>query len=301
MTLPRACPVCGAGESARLFEARDAHYGVPGSWWLRECAACSSFFLECPPSQAELARLYGDDYYAYEIAPPSNGKRLVQKLLGYSTEPRDPPFARPVRVLDFGCGAGEFLLRARARGWTPFGVEISPHAREVARRHGLDVRSTLLGADGFEPGSFDYVRANHSLEHVLNPVETLREMWTVLKPGGTLFIGVPTTTSENARMFGASWWHVTAPLHTFIPSTRGIKHLVEQVGFRVESLRTNGTYAGTAGSLQIALNRGTSRRSSEGLLFRLRPLLLIGHWYAKLQDVRGVGDSLELVATRVAA
>jgi SAM-dependent methyltransferase len=245
--------------------------------------------------------LYGADYYAYEIASPSKSKRLLHALLGYSTATRDPELPTQIRMLDFGCGAGEYLLRARKKGWSAFGVENNARAREVAARHGLDVRPTLLGADGFKPESFDYLRANHSLEHVLNPAETLADMWTALKPGGRLFIGVPTASSENARLFGASWWHVTAPLHTFIPSSAGLRGLVEAAGFRVDAMSTNGTYAGTAGSLQIMLNRGTPRRSHEGLLFRLRPLLLVGHWVSKLQDARGVGDSLELIATKAAA
>jgi SAM-dependent methyltransferase len=297
----RSCPVCGDDQSSRKFEARDAHYGIEGSWWVRECGACGSFFLESPPSQAELEQLYGADYYAYEIASPSKSKRLLHALLGYSTATRDPELPTQIRMLDFGCGAGEYLLRARKKGWSAFGVENNARAREVAARHGLDVRPTLLGADGFKPESFDYLRANHSLEHVLNPAETLADMWTALKPGGRLFIGVPTASSENARLFGASWWHVTAPLHTFIPSSAGLRGLVEAAGFRVDAMSTNGTYAGTAGSLQIMLNRGTPRRSHEGLLFRLRPLLLVGHWVSKLQDARGVGDSLELIATKAAA
>lgn len=292
--------MCGSGESAREFSARDSHYGIPGDWWIRRCGACESFFLENPPSEDELTALYPASYYAYTISRPSRTKVLLQRVLLYSKSTREPTFDRPGRVLDFGCGSGQFLLSMRHRGWECAGVEINEIARERARGVGLDVRPTLLGRDGFAPCSFDYIRANHSLEHVLEPAETLRHMYLSLKPGGTVFIGVPTNSSESSRVFGASWWHLTPPLHTFVPSTGGMRHLLERAGFAVTRISTNGDYSSTAGSLQIALNRGTSRRSHEGIVFSIRPLLLVGHWVAKLQDVRGVGDKLELIAVKPA-
>lgn len=296
--MARACPVCGYAESTRKYRARDPHYGIPGEWWIRECSACDSFLLEELPTQEELASLYAETYYAYCIRPSSRTRRMLRRLLMYSTRTGEPVFDRPGRMLDFGCGAGEFLLEMRERGWQCAGVEISAVARARARSLGLDVRSSLLGSDGFEPASFNYIRANHSLEHVPAPAQTLKDMHALLKPGGRLFVGVPTNTSQSARVFGAAWWHLTPPLHTFVPSTHGMRQLVERSGFTVSQLSTNGDYAGTAGSLQILLNRGTARRSNEGLVFRLRPLLLLGHWAAKAQDLFGVGDKLELIATR---
>jgi SAM-dependent methyltransferase len=266
---------------------------------VRECGACASFFIEHPPSEEQLARLYpAESYYAYAVAPSSASKRLLQRILGYSKEPREPRFAAPGRVLDFGCGAGEFLLQMRDRGWQCAGVEISPAARNTAREQGLDVRPNLRGAGGFDGERFDYVRANHSLEHVLNPARILADMHALLKPGGTLFIGVPTASSENAQVFGANWWHLCPPLHPFVPSTRAITELVRRVGFIISGSTLNSDYGSTAGSLQIALNRGSGRRSNQGLIFALRPLLLAGYWAARLQDLRGVGDKLEIVATR---
>ena len=293
--------MCDTRSSRRRFLARDAHYGIAGEWWLRECDSCASCFLEEPPSEEALASLYAPDYYAYSVQRPSRLRQALRRLLLAAHMPREPVFDRPGRVLDFGCGAGEYLLRLRQGGWDCAGVEISDVARARAAARGLDVRPALTGSNGFEPGAFDYVRANHSLEHVLRPRDTLRQMYEVLKPGGTLFIGVPTATSENARMFGAHWWHVTAPLHTFVPSTAGATLLVESVGFHITRVSTNSNFAGTAGSLQIVLNRGNARRSAKGLLFTLTPLLLVGHWYARLQDLRGVGDQLELIASKPVA
>ncbi len=289
------CPVCGSATDAGGFEARDAHYGNPGVWLLRRCGTCGSFALDPKPSDAELLGMYpAESYYAYRMAPERPVRdRLRRFFMGPET--REPTFRTPGGMLDFGCGAGHFLLRMRAAGWTCAGVEVSDAALEVARSHGLRVEK---GLSAYPPASFDYVRANHSLEHVTAPREILEDMYRVLKPGGTLFLGVPTNESQNARLFGRYWWYLGAPVHPVTFSTRGLLSLVRDIGFEPVRVSTNSDFGSTAGSLQIFLNRTSGRRSSEGILFSLKPLLLVGHWLAKLQDAAGVGDKLEVIARK---
>lgn len=290
------CPVCGSDRTAGGFRARDPHYGNAGSWYERRCGDCGSFALEPMPSDAELAGMYPpDSYYAFRLAAVRPMRDRLRRWLGMSLETREPAFAAPGRVLDFGCGAGEFLLKRRAAGWTCAGVEVSEAALAVARGQGLRVETSLAAC---ESGAFDYVRANHSLEHVARPRDVLRDMHRVLKPGGTLFIGVPTNESQNARWFGPYWWYLGAPVHPVTFSTRGLLALLRDTGFEIVRVSTNSDFGSVAGSLQIVLNRRSGRRSSEGVIFRLKPLLVLGQWLAKLQDLCGVGDKLEVIARK---
>ncbi|HEY8259115.1 MAG TPA: class I SAM-dependent methyltransferase [Gemmatimonadales bacterium] len=292
------CPVCDSPRDAGHFQARDPHYGNPGRWSIRRCADCGSFALDPMPTDDELLGMYPDDsYYAYRIQPDRPGRTRLKRLVGAAPGTREPEFDVPGRVLDFGCGAGDFLLRMQAAGWTCAGVEVSDAALEVARSHGLRVEKGLAA---YPSGSFDYVRANHSLEHVARPREALDEMYRVLAPGGTLFLGVPTNESQNARLFGEHWWYLGAPVHPVTFSTRGLLALLRAAGFEPVRVSTNSDFGSTAGSLQIYLNRHTTRRSSEGVVFALKPLLLLGHWVARLQDACGVGDKLEIVARKPA-
>ena len=294
-----SCPICLSGNHSRLFQARDHHYGISGQWWIRECSACGTYFLEDPPPSDELSQLYPQEtYYSYSIPHPSALKRFLHNLVGYSRNSGEPRFTRPGRVLDFGCGAGERLLEMRSQGWDCAGVEISSRARAVAREHGLDVRSEISGPNGFERGGFDYVRSNHSLEHVLDPGKVLKDMFDALKPGGTLFLGTPTVSSQSARIFGPHWWYLTPPLHAFMPSSTGLADLVRRSGFVVSKMRTHSDHAGIAGSLQILLNRSTARRSNQGPIFAFKPFLVAGYWIARLQDFFRVGDKLEIVAVK---
>jgi SAM-dependent methyltransferase len=292
------CPVCDSSRDAGSFQARDPHYGNPGRWWLRRCADCGSFALDPMPTEDELLGMYPDEsYYAFRISPERPVRTRLKRLVGAVPGTREPAFDAPGRVLDFGCGAGDFLLRMRAAGWSCAGVEVNDAALGVARSHGLRVERSLAA---YPPASFDYIRANHSLEHITRPREPLEEMFRVLAPGGTLFLGVPTNESQNARLFGEHWWYLGAPVHPVTFSTRGLLALVRAVGFEPVRVSTNSDFGSTAGSLQIFLNRNSGRRSSEGVIFAVKPLLLLGHWVARLQDACGVGDKLEIIARKPA-
>ena len=293
---PAVCPVCGSGQSERRFRARDPHYGNGGWWWERECAGCRSLFLDPMPGASDIPGFYPDDeYYAYRPGSRSRFKQAVMTALGCGSPTREPQFERPGKVLDFGCGAGDFLADARERGWECCGVEVSERAVAAAQERGLDVRHAL--AD-YPDASFDYVRANHSLEHVLDPPAVLREMHRVLKPGGTLFIGVPTRDGLPARIFGQYWWYLGAPVHPVTFSTAALTDLIRASGFRPVRVATHSDYGSITGSLQIYLNRHNGRTSSDGVLFRFKPALLLGHWSARLLDWAGMGDKLEIVALK---
>jgi SAM-dependent methyltransferase len=119
-----------------------------------------------------------------------------------------------MRLLDVGCGTGDFVAHARDAGWDASGVEPSRLASERARGRGLEVfQGTLAEALAAHRGpGFDAITMLNVLEHVPDPVEHVRQCRALLAPGGALAVVVPndfTVVQEAARAAigtEARWW-----------------------------------------------------------------------------------------------
>lgn len=116
-------------------------------------------------------------------------------------------------LLDVGAGAG-FLLRAAVeRGWEAIGVELSRPSREHIRArveavlHDVDVKNAPIRRD-----SVGVVTLSHSLEHVLDPLGTLKRVREVLRPGGFVYVAVP-NWAAGTRVFLRGQISWVAPCH----------------------------------------------------------------------------------------
>jgi len=295
------CPGCESPAQRELCVTRDRHYGIQGDYRVVQCETCELVFLNPMYEDSELALLYPEDYYAYQdcFRKPSRIEKFLKKLLRYEAGVKDPSFDRPGKVLDVGCGSGWFLARMRDQGWDTYGVEISETAAKLgSKKAGLCIfHGTFLKAN-LPTEFFDYVRLNHSFEHMSRPIETLREIWRVLRPGGRVLIVVPNHASLNARIFGRYWWFLGVPVHPFNYSVKNLPGFLTRAGFEVKSVINNSTYPGILGSLQIWLNRNNGRKSEEGFLISAVPLKIVFHWVAKIFDRFGQGDVIELIASK---
>jgi SAM-dependent methyltransferase len=95
--------------------------------------------------------------------------------------------AEPRRVLEVGCGMGNFAERvARKTSAEVIATDLSPRMVELARERGLDARVADVQVLPFEDGEFDCAIANAMLYHVEDLDRALVELGRVLEPGGRL-------------------------------------------------------------------------------------------------------------------
>lgn len=113
-----------------------------------------------------------------------NSNRHILSLLG-------PANSR--RILDVGCGSGTFLVDARDAGWKVSGLEINAKFPEFCRSvHGIDdVKCGVISNPPFSEASFDVVSLLDVLEHMYDPLLTIRQSARLLNPGGLLLIKSP--------------------------------------------------------------------------------------------------------------
>ncbi len=149
------------------------------------------------------------------------------------------------RVLDLGCGAGEFSAALAAAGAHPVGVDVAPEAlrRAAAGAPGLDLR---LWRDGealpLDDASVDVVWAGEVVEHVADVAPWLSEVRRVLRPRGTLLLTTPhhgpltlLGLAFSPRRFAAHFEPRSDHLRFFSPRT--LRALLDDLGFDVGQLR----------------------------------------------------------------
>ena len=130
-------------------------------------------------------------------------------------------------VVDFGCGAGALL--ATLQIGERIGVEPNPPAREAGEARGVRV---VASTRELEDEIADVVISNHALEHTLAPLDELRELRRVLKPGGRLVMWLPIDDWRAQRRPGED---VNHHLYTWTPLL--IQNLLDEAGFAVRECR----------------------------------------------------------------
>jgi SAM-dependent methyltransferase len=229
------CPVCRSGNARFLFENEDILYGYPDSFPLWRCNDCGHIFLVGNFTPEMLTNLY-THYYPRSHFDIENYKPYLEEkgfmawLDGKSAGCHRwvPP---NVRVLDIGCGFCQTLGYHKNRGCEVYGCEADENIKLIAERHGFNVHVGLFNPDNYEKDFFDYVTMDQVLEHIVDPIETLRQIHTILKPGGKLIVGVPDPACIERYTFGRHWQNWHTPYHPNMFSQKSMKTAFEQTGF----------------------------------------------------------------------
>jgi SAM-dependent methyltransferase len=128
------------------------------------------------------------------------------------------------RLLDIGCGYGFFLQEMKCRGWRVEGIEISEVGRQYARdRWDIHVYSQTLENLSLPGNFFDVVTLFYVIEHVNDPLDLLKEVKRILKPGGLILLRWPHST-PIVRILGPlskklDLYHTPYHLYDFSPRT----------------------------------------------------------------------------------
>jgi SAM-dependent methyltransferase len=240
--MTKNCPICQSNRIKFLFENYDILFGYPDSFMLNRCQNCGHIFIADIFTQEMLSDLY-TNYYPrkhfdvdlYKPYPESSG--FFAWLDGDRAScHRWVP--KNVRVLDIGCGYCETLGYYKNRGCEVYGVEADENIAKIAERYGFNVHAGFFDANNYKKDFFDYVTMNWVLEHCLNPEETLRQVYSVLKPGGKLIFSVPNIFSLSRYTFGKLWLNWHTPYHLHLYSQQSARLLIEKTGFQWNGSRS---------------------------------------------------------------
>ena len=230
-----ACPVCGGREFRALTQV--------GPHPVVQCRSCGLGLTNPQPSDAELGEIYGPNYILIENDPVGEAMVLRSKratadhyldLLAAAGVPPDG------QLLEIGCGAGNFLVRAADRGFDVTGLEYSPYAAERARKN-LSGRGRVLhgeiGILAAEQDAYAVCVLCDVIEHVRQPADFVREIFRLLRPGGVLLVVTPSLDSWSARCLGSRWM-VYKGEHLFYFTRATIERQLREAGYRQVTLHS---------------------------------------------------------------
>lgn len=197
-----------------------------------ECRGCGLVFL------SSFDHVYENYYeqsgmHATAIDVPSWLRQSAQ-----DDERRFDQFRRCIEnksVLDFGCGAGGFLMHARTVAARVCGVEIEQRLVPHFAAEGLDVRASVGDFDE----RFDLITLFHVVEHFADPAALLKELAGLLKPGGRIIVEVPSADDALLTLFQCkpfsefTYWGC----HLFLFNGSTMPLLVSKAGCTVEYLK----------------------------------------------------------------
>ena len=258
------CSVCNSTGVELYKDLSDKLFGSNGKWNLFICTkkSCNTIWLNPAPAEEEIYKAY-QKYYTHidSTARKINTLRkffiriqesYLANKYGYpSTTPKFLGlflFLAPLRrsatdfnvmylpstngkLLDVGCGSGEFLFSMQFRGWEVTGIDSDLKAVQVAQSKGLDVKNGNLFSQNFKDESFDAIVLSHFIEHVYDPKKILIECKRLLKKGGKLVVATPNNKSLGHFVFKRNWRGLEPPRHINLFSISSLKSLAILSGF----------------------------------------------------------------------
>jgi SAM-dependent methyltransferase len=215
------CNVCEGKLTPILPAVRDPFTNV--LFRIERCERCS--LGHTLPKPDDLNPYYATEYYGNRHGFTAG--HCSRRRIGFVKSAING--AKPLSLLDIGCGDGSFLLAATEQGWRVMGTELNP---QLARNAGLDVKENieLIGTEE----RFDCITMWHTLEHMRDIPSMLGSVFQRLDPEGRLIVAVPDWGGMQAAIFREHWLHLDVPRHLFHFNLKSLKSALESTGFTIE-------------------------------------------------------------------
>ena len=184
-----------------------------GAYELMECNQCSLIYQLYAPNEEFSYELYNEwivkkntvniNRYSFNL---SNNEKIqssiseINQLLKYSQKK-----VSDIKVLDFGCGWGNWCQAARSMGLEVYGTEMNKKQIQYCNKIGINI----ISWDEISNYKFDIINIEQVLEHVSNPALIIKHLSEALSLDGILKVAVPDGTQVKHTLkknFQAIWF-----------------------------------------------------------------------------------------------
>ena len=240
----RDCPFCDT-ENEAVFIRPDQ---LPVAF----CGTCACWYAAKLPSVSDIKKLYEGYYYTHR--PTELSENRVSQMLENASKASKTNWQLHTlsqllggingkRILDVGCGWGNFLLMAKSVGAEVVGCDLSPEACEFANnRLGITLHQSELHSCSSSIGNVDAVVMRDFIEHPVEPLIDIQAAVSILRPGGLLFLHTPNGGEAGTAVeTGKRWVGFRVDLeHLQYLSPHTINWLSRKTGLVIERLEAFG-------------------------------------------------------------
>ena len=287
------------------------------------CEACDHGFL-MPEQEIDMkayyAETYRNEYSHHATGAATNAREIFDVCYKYQDERISMVssyLSKESRVLEVGASAGQFLANIQERVALVNAIELDKSCCDFMQTElGINADSEFMGESKFANEKYDIVCSFQVMEHVVSPVNFLRDLRLFLKGGGVAFIEVPNLRDPllsvwNVKSYQTFYYHA-AHLHYFTETS--LKKLAMNVGFLPGQIAIeftqdynlmnhlnwimNDSPQPTCDVGLSAINvQGTDREISAWLTKRLRELN--AEYIAKLIDAKATSNIMMILTNAI--
>lgn len=238
----RECFVCKTTDKVSFYAL------VDGSSYVK-CSNCQLIFVESIAPQEEIYKAYDGGFFKSTrrklLAPfrpfsaAKNFKKSINRatrIFDYASSFYQKTTQQPA-FLDIGCNKGFLLSVAAERGWDIHGVEIVPELtipfKNKFKKFASQVHSGGFNDNfhHFQKESFNIITAIDVIEHLVDPVDEMKKIFSLLKPGGTFIIQTPDGDCAEAHETKDNWGALKPLEHLQIYSRKNLEIFSKQLGY----------------------------------------------------------------------
>jgi 2-polyprenyl-3-methyl-5-hydroxy-6-metoxy-1,4-benzoquinol methylase len=230
----KTCPVCQSNQWKYVFDVTD-HGITKESFSLIKCESCSLLVTSPRPANEKLSLYYQSEDYISHSGKSTNFLNLIYLLVRKISLRWKLSIITKIiptgKLLDIGCGTGEFLNTIKSAGWEVSGVEPSETARRKAEEL---LQHSLLENLETATGQFEIITLWHVLEHLPDLKGSLEKIFNLLNSDGRVLIAVPNHNSADSKKYGAFWAGYDVPRHLWHFNQKAMATLLQASNFKLE-------------------------------------------------------------------
>ena len=203
-----------------------------------ECPKCKLEFIYNQPTFDEIRKIYSNEYYKSwgMESGETNEVSYMKKSTFHNMLLKILPYKKYGNILDIGTASGFLLEEAKKLGFEPYGVELSEYSSSIAKKKFGDdrIHNGTLETSQFDKNFFDVITMTDLLEHVQDPVSTLKISYELLNNtgGGYILITVHDTSSFTHNIMKEKWTQYKLE-HLFYFNKTNMEVIAKKTGFEI--------------------------------------------------------------------